>query len=223
MSVSLFLMRLRKQSMKNDYRCTDFDSDVFPSESEIIKRKENLLISQNYSNDINHYSKVSDRRRKANNMFRLCYNNKCVYCGVPETINGRRLFEVDHFIPKSSQKLKIDFHNISNLVNACYECNRKKSFFEIDDNYLDILNPNKNISKVFMRNNNFEIKIDRKYSSDSEIKKFYNKLCLGGELRRLDYLLMNMKDLQQEVKSEAIVDKLARCIQILQEKRNLLI
>lgn len=223
MNVFLFSMKLRKQLMKVDYRCTEFNNDVFPSEIEINQRKQILLTVQGYSNTDNHYSKVSDRRMIANRMFRECYNNKCVYCGVPITINGRRLFEVDHYIPKSSKKLNIDFNNISNLVNACYECNRKKSYFEIDNNYLDLLNPNNSIFKLFIRNKDFGIEINKKYSNNSEINKFYNKLCFGGELRRLDYLLMSMKDLQETIHSDVIVDKLARCIQILQEKRNLFI
>lgn len=208
--------------MKKDYRCTEYNNS-FPAEQEINNKKECLLTSQGLTDQDNHYSKVSDRRKSANKLFRECYNNKCVYCGVPITINGRRLFEVDHYIPKSSKKLLIDFNNIKNLVNACYECNRKKSYYEIDDYYLDLLNPNSNIYKVFTRNEQFEIKIAPQYSNDSEIKKFYTKLCLNGELRRLDFLLMCMKDLQTNVKSEIIIDKLARCIQILQEKRNLFI
>lgn len=209
--------------MKKDYRCTEYSNDVFPTEEEINLRKNNLLISEGYSEEDNHYSKVHDRRKTANKLFRECYNNKCVYCGVPITINGRRLFEVDHYIPKASKKLTIDFNNITNLVNACYECNRKKSNYEMDDSSLDLLNPNGNIRKVFIRNQQFKIEIGTKYASYSEVNKFYTKLCLNSELRRLDYLLMSLRDLQTNVKSDVIIDKLARLIQILQEKRNLFI
>lgn len=204
--------------MEMDYRCTEYD--IFPSEQEIYSRKEEIVKELSLKEEDNHYSYVSVRKSKANKLFRDCYNNKCVYCGVPVEINSRRLFEVDHYICKTTQKQNINVNHIKNLVNACNECNRKKTGEEISDSYLNILNPDTNIKNVFIRNTNFKIEIIPSLKEDIVIKSFYKKLYLNGELRRLDYLLMNLMGLQKKVMSQQIKEKLAYCIQILMEKRN---
>jgi len=204
--------------MKKDYRCTEYD--IFPSHKGIEERKKALLNEVSLEDDDNHYSYVSKRKSKANKLFRDCYYNKCVYCGVPEEINSRRLFEVDHYICKTTIKENIKINHIRNLVNACYECNRKKTGVEIPKVYLNLLNPDINIDKVFFRDSNFKIQIKPVLAKNKNITSFYNKLCLSGELRRLDYLLMNLIGLQKKIKSQEIIDKLAHCIQLLMEKRN---
>jgi 5-methylcytosine-specific restriction endonuclease McrA len=52
------------------------------------------------------------------------FNCTCGYCGKTEAVT-KRGFEIDHFVP---QRLAFDRENdYSNLVYACFNCNRKKS------------------------------------------------------------------------------------------------
>ena len=114
--------------MKMDYRCTEYD--FFPSKQKIKKRKKSLLLEFSLKDDDNHYSYVSKRKSKANKLFRECYCNKCVYCGVPVEINSRRLFEVDHYICKTTVKENIKINHIYNLIVSSLVRNfvpRKKS------------------------------------------------------------------------------------------------
>ena len=48
----------------------------------------------------------------------------CGYCGKSELVT-KNSFEIDHFIPQRLAPEKAD--DYSNLIYACYECNRKKS------------------------------------------------------------------------------------------------
>lgn len=48
----------------------------------------------------------------------------CGYCGKSELVT-KNSFEIDHFIPQRLAPEKTD--DYTNLVYACYECNRKKS------------------------------------------------------------------------------------------------
>ena len=55
----------------------------------------------------------------------------CGYCGKNELVT-KNAFEIDHFIPQRLAPEKEDSY--SNLVYACYECNRKKAGKWISEN-----------------------------------------------------------------------------------------
>ncbi len=51
------------------------------------------------------------------------FHNICGYCGKSEAVS-RKGFEIDHFIPKSLAKDRVNSYE--NLVYSCFTCNRKK-------------------------------------------------------------------------------------------------
>lgn len=58
------------------------------------------------------------------NSLREDFGHICGYCGKSELVT-KNTFEIDHFIPRRIAPEKEDAY--SNLVYACYECNRKKA------------------------------------------------------------------------------------------------
>lgn len=209
--------------MSNDYRLTKYCQDYI----DIFQKKEELN------------QEIHEAHPRAKDVYRLIkngsgyktkfmdlYNNRCVYCGV--TINvlvNIYLFEIDHFICKSKFKKDSDAGSLSNLVLSCRCCNRNKSNHSWQDNYNKILFPdNGKIKDLFVRDENYYIQISKDYLADDTIRKFYDKLRLGAEKRRLDYLLTEMKGLlntleKQEIKDGNIV-KLYSCYNFLLSKRN---
>ena len=55
---------------------------------------------------------------------RIDFQDTCGYCGKIVEVS-KSDFEIDHFVPKSLAKSKIN--NYDNLVYSCKQCNRKKS------------------------------------------------------------------------------------------------
>lgn len=55
---------------------------------------------------------------------RIDFQDTCGYCGKIVEVS-KSDFEIDHFVPKSLAKSKIN--NYNNLVYSCKQCNRKKS------------------------------------------------------------------------------------------------
>jgi len=140
------------------------------------------------------YGKIRDKNLAFNGTFRQIYLKRCAYCGISTEVIDRNQFEVDHFVPQAQDKTKVDVHAITNLVSSCRECNRKKSDFRIDNQYIELLHPDKqNIRQVFARTETFQIKINEQYLSDDLICKFYEQLQLGSFARQIDFLIMEMK------------------------------
>jgi len=65
--------------------------------------------------------------RRYKPILRQEFEEKCVYCRLPDTLKGQDNYGVDHYKPKK------DFHNLiaeySNLFYACNCCNRRKGTF----------------------------------------------------------------------------------------------
>ncbi len=189
---------------------SDYRSTKLSKFDDIISRKKELeetLKKQNPRTQIM-YNRVKDKKKDFMK-FAEVYNRKCAYCGVSIYIIDIHLFEVDHFICESSfpttTEGRAEAGEISNLVLACHTCNRGKSDFLIKKSHQDILNPdNSSISRVFFRDENYYIKIHQKYITDPVVRDFYEKLVLGSEFRRLDYLLMEMRDLLSQHNSELL-------------------
>ena len=59
-----------------------------------------------------------------------------------------------------------------------------------------------------------------KYITDSVICSFYNKLKLNEEIRRLDFLLMNMYGFYDKNSNDSRVKIILEYIVFLQRKRN---
>ncbi len=214
--------------MLNDYRntkyCLTFDNIK-------LKKKEFLNFFKNdHPRAKNMYSYINSNNGtnwKYKLKFSECYNLKCSYCGYGgnDMFYDKWQFEIDHFIYKNSDQFSfaVESGNINNLVLSCVNCNRKKSNFEIIDKYYKQLHPDIDIKNTFIRDDMFYIKISEAFEDDEYIKAFYNKLQLGSQLHRLDYLLMNLIGLQKKYEDNIdIHDKLYNIIKILKFKRNLL-
>ena len=159
--------------------------------------------------------------------FSEIYNDKCAYCGAWIGISDIRLFEADHFICEDSFSNdtagRIEAGKMSNLVLACYSCNRGKGNLTLDEEHQKTLNPDDgSIAHVFYRDENYYICIRSDYVKDDSVVNFYQKLLLGNEFRRLDYLLLEIKNFisTQRTSNPTIAEKLERCLGTLIMKRN---
>lgn len=206
--------------MKKDYRNT-----IYCSELENInekKQKLNEIIFKEHPRLKILYNQIKDNDSTYKKEFMKIYNCKCSYCG--NTINNinYNLFEVDHYICESSFKSKEIAGKIENLVLACYDCNRAKTNFLIEDTYREILNPDlEKIKDVFCRDEKYYIRISEEYKGDKFINLFYDQLKLSYQSRRLDYLLINIRGVCQKFEGTPQADKLNVILNKLQQKRNL--
>ncbi len=133
------------------------------------------------------------------------------------------MFEIDHFIYEKSFLSKAKAGFIENLVLACHSCNHKKNSLPIPEDHCELLHPdNDNIKSVFVRDDDFYIKVSDEYEDDNAVDTFYKRLGLGEEIRRLDYLLMNMIGCQRKTTDKPdVYTFLGQAIDQLRKKRNI--
>ncbi len=206
--------------MENNYRNTiyclkldNIDKKKKVLNAEIVKKHPKVRII---------YNKIKENDGEYKSKFMNIYNYKCSYCGTSVKNIGLNLLEVDHYICESIFKSKEIAGKIENLVLACYDCNRSKRNFVIENKYRDVLNPDlENINDVFFRDDLFYICISDKYKNDAFIKAFYKKLKLDYQTRRLDFLLMNLRGLCDKMQGKPQAEKLYTIIEKLQQKRNI--
>ena len=205
--------------MTNDYRNTKYCPVL---ENVKIKKQElEMSIKTQHPRQKNMYNKVHDRNNLFNKKFIEIYNSKCAYCGVSIEIISKKLFEVDHFVAESLYSDKIEAGKLKNLILACYQCNRNKQDFVIENKYIAQLCPdNGAIANIFYRNEKYYICIKNEFKKDDVINEFYEKLQLDHQSRRLDYLLMNMIGLHKKIEGTTAGGKLAEAILLLYKKRN---
>lgn len=204
----------------NDYRNTEY----CPSLSKVSDKKEGLrsTILEKHPRVKNIYKQIKNKDSEYNKKFRHIYNHKCGYCGVSQKVIDADLFEVDHYICESSfNGDKIAAGQISNLVLACRKCNRNKGSLFISDTHKNVLSPDDgSIAEVFYRDDKYYIKISERYQQDVQIMSFYDQLELSQQVRRLDYLLMNMEGLCDKIQGSDDAKILGACINELRKKRN---
>lgn len=206
-----------------DYRNTSYNHYDFSLEQRKNEFMETFRLHHPKAWHI--YGYVSDRMGPFNKSFRKIYHDKCVYCGISTQVINSSNFEVDHVIPKFVLDLNWDYdkkeiHGINNLVNSCQMCNRGKQSFLCDANYLEKLHPDKNfLPMIFSRNMDYSIEINNEFKENETIKKFYNTLKLNNQLRRLDYLLMEMKDFCDKYEGDTIVVEIQKLIIKIENKR----
>lgn len=196
--------------MADDYRNTVY----CPRYSDIGDKKKKLVekIKKKYPRARDMHAKISPNNSDYKDDFMNIYNHKCAYCGVSSEVISRTDFEIDHYICEKSKrfKSKADAGYIENLVLACHDCNHNKSSFEFpEEKYEDFYPDKEEITKTFVRDEVYYIKISDTKINDMIINEFYEKLHLGSEIHRIDYLLMNMLGLQ-----ETIVDNVEVCSQL---------
>ena len=195
------------------------------------KQKEHLQaqITKEHPRLIMFFNKISPKKSPHYRLFSRIYNNKCVYCGMEALLVGINSMEVDHYICESSFKKtdgeidKAAAGQLDNLVLSCKMCNRSKSAHPIEGDYKNILHPDTGIQDVFERDSKFYISIKAKYINNNIIKKFHTKLKLEYEIRRLDFLLMELHYLAKKTADETVKRELESCLYKLMIKRNLII
>ncbi len=206
----------------NDYRNTKYCPclDNLRSKKTTLESK----IHTEHRKAIDLHAQISPNDSQYKTDFIQIYNGKCAYCGASIQFIPRNMFEIDHYIPVTSDRFssKSSAGYMDNLVLSCHTCNHNKSGFEIPEQYLDQLHPDgPGITSFFYRDDMFYIRVAD--GQPAEITEFYNRLILGRETSRIDYLLMNMIGLYNHIEDKSeIHDLLGKAIELLREKRNLM-
>ena len=206
-----------------DYRNTEY----CPVMDRVEEQKKTLEkeIRSEYSRTKIVYNKVSNRNSVYHKKFAQIYNNKCAYCGALWGLLPVESFEVDHFLNEASfpntTEGRIEAGKMINLTWSCISCNRGKCGIMIKPPYDDLLNvDNGNIATVFRRDSDYYIRVCDTYKSDAFVRQFYEKLHLGYETRRLDYLGLQLEGKYRAEKDEKRKCKLGESLSILMKKRN---
>lgn len=206
--------------MKNDYRNTIYEI----SKKNIINEKNALedKIKKEHPKIKTIYNQINNKDGNYNKQFRNIYNNKCAYCGISTDVISSDLFEIDHFICEASfNGDSMNAGKINNLVLSCKKCNRAKKDFIWDEIYSLKFNvDDESITELFYRDKDYSIKIEKEYITDNSIYSFYIKLKLNEEIRRLDFLLMNMYGFYNKYSKDKNIDRISKYIMFLQKKRN---
>lgn len=170
--------------------------------------------------DMHTYIRNNDLPYKV--LFIKAYNYKCAYCGTSLDIICKEMFEIDHFIYEKSFSTKAKAGYIENLVLACHTCNHRKSSLPIPTDRRTLLYPDdEGFRSVFVRDANYYIRINEEYAKDTTVKAFYEQLGLEDEIRRLDFLLMNMIGFQRKLTNNPVLyTKFGQAIDQLRRKRN---
>lgn len=210
--------------MADDYRNTRYCPILGDIKSKKQKLADAVKVEHPKAVDMHTYISKNDDKYKM--QFIQVYNYKCAYCGVSIDLVPKALFEVDHFLYRKSKRFesKKQAGYIDNLVLACHDCNHRKSSFDIADIDYDSLHPDgEKIKNIFYRDEMFYIKMSEEVEDNDNIKMFYDQLQLGGEVHRLDYLLMNLIGFHRKHEDNVeIYSAIGKIIDFLSKKRNML-
>lgn len=205
-----------------DYRRTRYCPELLD-----VKERKNIivkLVEKNHPHAEDMHNYVSDNSDIYKKTFMQAYNGKCAYCGVSADLLPKNVFEIDHFLYEKAPcfKTKKEAGYIDNLVLACHDCNHRKSSFWIEKEDYEKLHPDgEGIKKSFVRDELFYIRVNNEEIESAGIIQFYDKLQLGSELHRLDYLLMNIIGMQRKYQDNDIIYAgLGRLFDVLRKKRN---
>lgn len=207
--------------MNEDYRLTEYDVPNINLKEK--KKAVESLVKTDHPKARDMHAYISQRNKPYRKKFIEAYQGKCAYCGVSTFVISSELFEVDHFRYEKGFPTKADAGFIDNLVLACHLCNHAKGDFAFSHGNEDLLHPdNTKIKSVFCRNDDYYIQIQDEYAHNTEIEDFYIKLDLGGEIHRLDYLLMSMYALCKKIGTgHKATPNLEKALNLLRTKRNI--
>lgn len=211
--------------MAEDYRNTKYCPNLTNLADKKNAVKDAVSAKHTRAKDMHTY--ISKNEEPFKQQFIEAYNGKCAYCGVSTEIIPWKMLEIDHFIPKEADrfgKSKANAGYIENLVLSCYDCNRAKSDLEFPDEELHKIHPDgADITNSFVRDDNYYIRISEEMKDDNTVNIFYEKVELGNQLHRIDYLLMNMRGLSRKLTDKHPAHgKLMSAIDLLQQKRNIM-
>ena len=207
-----------------DYRRTKYCPELI----DVLQKKkkiEDLIKAEHpHAKDMHRY--ISDNSQKFKLEFIKIYNGKCAYCGASADLVKKSEFEIDHFLYEKASVFttKKEAGYIENLILACHDCNHDKSSFWIRNEEMEELNPDgEKIKDVFIRDEQYYICVNDEFKENVIIDGFYNKLRLGSELHRLDYLIMNIIGLQRSCKNNSdLYVGLGKILDIIRQKRNIM-
>ena len=198
----------------NDYRCSNYCKPFIN-----ISQKKLVFVNKYFTSRItNHYRHVMKMGSEEKKEFFGIYNYKCAYCGASIFISNIDLFEIDHFLTQYRHKNG----NISNLVASCQSCNRLKSNFIITKNNAKLFDIESSLPKLYYRSEDYYILINEDNKKNNDVIEFYNKLHLGYEVKRLDYILMELHGMLFDNKFSKIRDELNIIFIKLKDKRSLI-
>lgn len=207
-----------------DYRRTKYCPELVDIKEK--KKKIEALIKKEHPHAQDMHTYISDNSEKYKLKFVQAYNGKCAYCGVSIDLIKKNEFEIDHFLYEKFPKFKTkkEAGYIENLILACHDCNHNKSDFWINEDCYNALYPDeKEMQKTFFRDEQYYICISDEYKDDKSINEFYDKVRLGTELYRLDYLLMNIIGLQRKCQeNKDLYAGLGKIMDVIREKRNII-
>lgn len=207
-----------------DYRRTKYCPELIDVPQK--KKEVEKLVEKEHPNARDMHSYISNNSQKFKLEFIKAYNGKCAYCGASTDLIKKTEFEIDHFLYKKAPifDTKKDAGDIKNLILSCHYCNRNKNSFWIEKEDIDNLNPDgEKIKNVFIRDDQYYIRINNEFKKNATIERFYNKLCLGSELHRLDYLIMNTIGLQRSCENDSdLYVGLGKILDVIRQKRNIM-
>lgn len=208
----------------NDYRRTKFCPELVNIQDK--KKKIEKLIKKAHPRAHDMHTYISNNSDEFKMKFMQAYNCKCAYCGVSVDLLPKNVFEIDHFLYEKASKFstKEEAGYIENLVLSCHDCNHNKGSFWIEDEQYDKLHPDgEGIKDSFIRDEQYYIRINDKSKDNGYIGEFYEKLKLGSELHRLDYLLMNIIGMQRKHQdNDELCSGLEKILDIVRRKRNIM-
>lgn len=207
-----------------DYRRTKYCPELIDVPQK--KKEVEKLVEKEHPNARDMHSYISNNSQKFKLEFIKAYNGKCAYCGASTDLIKKTEFEIDHFLYKKAPifDTKKDAGDIKNLILSCHYCNHNKNSFWIEKEDIDNLNPDgEKIKNVFIRDEQYYIRINNEFKKNATIERFYNKLCLGSELHRLDYLIMNTIGLQRSCENDSdLYVGLGKILDVIRQKRNIM-
>ncbi|WP_132381859.1 hypothetical protein [Muricomes intestini] len=134
--------------------------------------------------------------------------------GYTTNLTGKRVLE--NSFGSGNMLLEIVRRYIKNCLN--------QSIPLIEDTARQYLYPDtEGIQKAFVRDDQYYIKISDECKEDDTVKDFYKQINLGGEIHRLDYLLMSMIGMNSKMMDRPEVSqKIGQAIEMLRAKRNIM-
>lgn len=207
-----------------DYRRTKYCPELVDIQQK--KKDVETLVKAEHPKAIDMHSYISNNSQRFKLEFIKAYNCKCAYCGVSNALIKKNEFEIDHFLYEKAAGFdtKKDAGYIENLILACHDCNHNKNAFSITKEDAERLHPDgEQIKEIFIRDELYYICIRDEYKGNTNIVDFYDRLRLGSELHRLDYLLMNVIGLQKVCeKNHELYAGLGRIFNEIIRKRNIM-
>ena len=207
-----------------DYRRTKYCPELIDIQQKKNKVEDLIKTEHPYAKDMHSY--ISNNSQKFKIEFIKAYNGKCAYCGASIDLIKKSEFEIDHFLYEKAPVFATKKHAgyIDNLTLACHDCNHNKNAFWVDEEGFDELYPDgEKVKKVFIRDELYYIRINDEYKEKAIINEFYDKLRLGSELHRLDYLLMNIRGLQRVCEDNSeLYAGLGKIFDVISQKRNIM-